>query len=171
MSLLPPNSTAQEIALDAAIARASDLTSDARKLWDVDTCPADLLPWIAWGQSVTAWDDAWDDAKKREVIAASIGVHQHKGTPHAIRSALVAMGYYGVTVIDSGRGLPPFQFDVELGVSQMPSDNDLNTIRSRINEFKNERSQLREINLFSLFHDGVITARDGTYNRVGVVNV
>jgi phage tail P2-like protein len=170
MSLLPPNSTAQELALEATVSRASNLPSHARKLWDVDTCPADLLPWIAWGQSVTAWDDAWNETKKRAVIAASIEVHQHKGTPRAIICALIAMGYYGVTVVDTRADLPPFQFDVDLGVSQMPNDNDLDTIRARINEFKNERSQLRNINLFSLFHNGVITARDGTYTRVGVVN-
>jgi len=171
MSLLPPNSTTQELAIEGAISRATALPSPTRKLWNVETCPADLLPWIAWGQSVTAWDDAWNESKKRAVIAASIEVHQHKGTPAAIKNALIAMGYYGVTVVDTRADLPPFQFDVDLGVSQMPSDNDLDTIRARINEFKNERSQLRNINLFSLFHDGVIASRDGTYTRVGVVNV
>ncbi|MDF1583897.1 MAG: phage tail protein I [Methyloprofundus sp.] len=171
MSLLPPNATVQEKALEAALARASALASEARRLWDVATCPVELLPWLAWGVSVTAWDDAWDEAKKRAVIAASIGVHKQKGTPAAIKNALIAMGYYGVKVIEGGEDLPPFQFDVELGVASMPNDNDLATIRARINEFKNERSQLRNISLFSLFRNGFITARDGTYNRTGVVNV
>lgn len=60
------------------------------RIWNPWTCPAVLLPWLAQGVSVDVWSDAWPEATKRAVIAASPMVHRLKGTVGAVRRALAA---------------------------------------------------------------------------------
>lgn len=59
-------------------------------IWNPATCPAVLLPWLAQGVSVDVWSDAWPEAQKRAVIAASPMVHRLKGTLGAVQRALAA---------------------------------------------------------------------------------
>jgi phage tail P2-like protein len=92
MSLLPPNSSDQERAMEAATQRATELPAPQRTLWNADTCPANLLPWLAWGFSVDEWNANWTEEQKRRVIAASIDVHRRKGTVGAVRSVLESLG-------------------------------------------------------------------------------
>ena len=92
-SLLPPNATQLERALEAATLRIDAIPAPLRTLWNPDTIPAPLLPWLAWGLSVDTWDAAWTDAQKRAVVKSSINVHQHKGTVGAMLTALAALDY------------------------------------------------------------------------------
>ncbi len=102
-SLLPPNATALERALEGTSARVGEIpVGVVRTLWDPWSCPVELLPWLAWSVSVDDWDDAWPEATKRAVIAASYDVHSIKGTPAAIRRALQAIGLARVK-IEEGR--------------------------------------------------------------------
>lgn len=92
MSLLPPNSTALERAFEAVIAKRIDgIPVPIRSLLKSAECPEPLLAWLAWEESVDLWDDAWPEATKRAVIAASYNVHLHKGTVGAVRRALAAL--------------------------------------------------------------------------------
>lgn len=87
MSLLPANATL----LERAFGAVAQPTADPRviaTLWNPATCPATHLPWLAWALSVDAWNDQWDEATQRRVIAASIEVHRKKGTVGAVRRAL-----------------------------------------------------------------------------------
>lgn len=92
LSLLPYNATAQERALEGATARLSGVPLAVRESWDPATCPAHLLPWLAWALSVDEWSDTWTEAQKRAVIMASYRVHHRKGTVGAVRDVLVASG-------------------------------------------------------------------------------
>lgn len=86
-SLLPPNATPLERALEAGGARTVDIGMPA----DIDdpmTCPADVLPWLAWGLSVDTWDADWTEAAKRDAIATSIDLHRHKGTRLSVEIVL-----------------------------------------------------------------------------------
>lgn len=83
-TLLPPNATALERALDAAAARIEDVPAPLAQLWDPATCALELLPWLAWGVSVDAWNPDWTEAVKRATVAQSIAHHRQKGTPAAI---------------------------------------------------------------------------------------
>ena len=47
-SLLPPNASALERKLEQATLRLGTLPVPLRELWNPDTCPAHLLPWLAW---------------------------------------------------------------------------------------------------------------------------
>ena len=102
-TLLPPSSTPLERALDqTAAARMAALPSVVASLWNADTCPAPLLPYLAWAMSVDEWNDGWGVEKKRAVIKESRHIHQHKGTLSAIKRALAAIGQPGATVIERG---------------------------------------------------------------------
>jgi phage tail P2-like protein len=97
--LLPNNATQLE--------RAASLTSarfnPARILpmvWNAATCPAALLPWLAWALAVDEWDHGWPIDKKRAVCAAAIPAHEAKGTPHAIRISLAALGQPDADIIE-----------------------------------------------------------------------
>jgi len=86
-SLLPPNATPLERALEAVGARIVDISAPA----DIDdplTCPAELLPWLAWGLSVDTWDADWSEADKRAAVAGSIELHRRKGTRASVEIVL-----------------------------------------------------------------------------------
>lgn len=102
-TLLPPSSTPLERALDqTAAARLAALPSVVASLWNADTCPSALLPYLAWAMSVDEWNDGWGVDKKRAVIKESRHIHQHKGTLSAIKRALAAIGQPDATVIERG---------------------------------------------------------------------
>jgi phage tail P2-like protein len=91
--LLPPSATAQERALDLATARVGEVPVRVRDVWNPDTCPAHMLPWLAWAFSVDEWDATWTEAVKREVIRSAIQVQRKKGTVWAIKRAISSAGY------------------------------------------------------------------------------
>ncbi|MEY4953704.1 MAG: hypothetical protein RL299_2128 [Pseudomonadota bacterium] len=97
---LPQSSGRAEKALAAGALAASDIPITVDQLWNPLTCPAAVLPWLAWALSVDDWDQTWTEATQREVIAASFEVHRRKGTPAAIKAQLLAMGYGNATLIE-----------------------------------------------------------------------
>ncbi|MFV0625202.1 phage tail protein I [Sphingomonas sp. ac-8] len=88
VSLLPPNATPLERALEQATAQLGDVPFPLDLLWDPQACPAELLPWLAWGLSVDSWDAEWSEQDKRDTVASSIALHYTKGTPASVRSVL-----------------------------------------------------------------------------------
>ncbi len=92
-SLLPPSSTKAERDIEAATKRLADMPVPTRSLWDPQTCPLDLLPWLAWALGVDDWNAQWTEAQKRTAIGNAIYVHQHRGTPGAVERALELLPY------------------------------------------------------------------------------
>ncbi|MGE0081999.1 MAG: phage tail protein I [Thiohalomonadaceae bacterium] len=90
-SLLPRHATATERAIEASTARAAALPVPLRELHDPDTCPAELLPWLAWAWGVDKWAGDWPADIKRAAIKAAYEVHARKGSAAAVRRALDAM--------------------------------------------------------------------------------
>jgi hypothetical protein len=97
-SLLPLNATVFERALESATAGISCIPLPIRDVWNVQTCPSAVLPWLAWAFDVNEWDSTWPDQVQRAVIAASVAVHKIKGTPASIIQALEACGFPGATL-------------------------------------------------------------------------
>lgn len=118
--LLPPNATAQEQALEDATARLADLPPSVRSMWNADTCPAALLPWMAWAFSVDEWDAGWTDAQKRGAIKASLSVHKHKGTVGAVKESMAALGFEAELVewFQTTPAGTPYTFGVTINVDQ-----------------------------------------------------
>lgn len=99
--LLAPNASALERAVGKSGAVISNLPAPARHVRNPATCPANLLPFLAWELSVDEWNPGWGEDVRRAVIAASINIHRHKGTLGAVRRALAAIfGDTGFTLIE-----------------------------------------------------------------------
>lgn len=91
-TLLPPFRGQAEQGLTQAVADQFPVSAPNRELWNPLTCPAELLPYLAWGLSVDYWDPLWPEDVRRAVIADSVRAHRHKGTIGAIRRALRCLG-------------------------------------------------------------------------------
>ena len=86
-SLLPPNATSAERALEQAMRSGLDLSA-VGTLWNPATCPADVLPFLAWGLAISHWDPDWSEEQKRAAIGQAIPFHQRKGTRDAVEEIL-----------------------------------------------------------------------------------
>ena len=92
--LLPPNASALERDVETAINGTIEAVPvPLRDLWNPDTCPLSLLPWLAWALSVDSWNPDWSEDVKRQVIKSSFAVHQVKGTIGALEMAITALGF------------------------------------------------------------------------------
>lgn len=149
-SLLPPNATPLERALEAATLRIDAIPVPLRTLWNPDTIPVQLLPWLAWGLSVDNWDPAWTEARKRAVVAASIDVHQHKGTVGAMLTALSALDY-NASLIEWWQSAPPaapYTFRIEVALDARGIiDGTWGDVERTAVVAKNARSHLESIRL------------------------
>lgn len=78
--------------MEHASARVGDIPAPARELWDPDTCPAALLPFLAWALSVDAWNSNWPEHIKRSVVREAIAIQRRKGTAQSVRKVVQAFG-------------------------------------------------------------------------------
>ncbi len=138
--LLPPSASAQERAIArTCAARCDDVPVPMRALWDPQTCPVELLSWLAWAFSVDRWRATWPESTKRAVVAAAMDVHRRKGTAASVRQAVEALGSalvvhewweyggdpytarieaYTDDVVDDGTGLTPEVIEDLLAIIQ-----------------------------------------------------
>ncbi|WP_312466369.1 phage tail protein I [Atlantibacter hermannii] len=115
-SLLPPGSSALERRLAEACGDISTVPVSLRELWNPDTCPEHLLPWLAWSFSVDRWDEAWPVAVKRQVVRDAYFIHRQKGTIAAVRRVVEPFGFL-IRVIEWWQsGETPGTFRLDIGV-------------------------------------------------------
>ncbi|WP_312730826.1 phage tail protein I [Atlantibacter hermannii] len=115
-SLLPPGSSALERRLAEACGDISTVPVPLRELWNPDTCPENLLPWLAWSFSVDRWDEAWPVAVKRQVVRDAYFIHRQKGTIAAVRRVVEPFGFL-IRVIEWWQsGETPGTFRLDIGV-------------------------------------------------------
>lgn len=150
--LLPANATEQEIAISEAIDRPVPVV--VREMWNPDTCPANLLPWLAWAFSVDAWDSNWTETQKRGAIKASVAVHERKGTIGALRTALDGLGY-DIDVTEWFEKVPmgaPYTFRIDLTVDQVgiPTSAAYDKVVEVAESVKNLRSHLEGVDIRGL---------------------
>ncbi|MGP9438138.1 phage tail protein I [Ewingella sp. AOP8-B2-18] len=91
--LLPSGSTQLEIAAAEALSHIARLPVPLRLLWNPNTCPLPLLPYLAWAFSVDRWDEKWSESAKRAAVRAAWFIHKHKGTTGALRRVVEPLGY------------------------------------------------------------------------------
>jgi phage tail P2-like protein len=146
--LLPPNASAQEIALSAAASRIGEVPVPLRTLYQPAATPLDALPSLAWSFSLDEWDTSWTEAQKRQAVADSLYVHRHKGTAGAVKRALQALGL-DVQVQEWFNQTPagaPFTFRLLLTGDQVGFDQAaLQRLLYVVASTKNLRSHLSEI--------------------------
>ncbi len=148
--LLPPSATPQERALADTAARVSAVPTPARNLWNPDTCPVELLPWLAWAFSLDDWDVTWTEAQQRAAVKASYSVHRYKGTIGSVKDALQALGL-GVQVQEWFNQIPagdPYTYKLLLEVNQYGvSLAQLETIQAVVENAKNLRSHMTTLDM------------------------
>ncbi|HZH44258.1 MAG TPA: phage tail protein I [Lysobacter sp.] len=167
-SLLPPNATPAERALERVMAEAiASVPVPLHKLWNADTCPVALLPWLADALSVDVWDAAWPEQAKRDAIRASFLVHRHKGTAGAVKRALAALGWATDVVewFQESPPAPPYTFAIEARLDARGISAELYDELERIAlETKNARSHLSRVSLIARlpntfrFHGATVAA-------------
>jgi phage tail P2-like protein len=116
--LLPGNSTALERQATQALAQIQRVPIPLRQLWNPDTCPVELLPYLAWAFSVDRWDSKWPEAAKRSAIRSSHYIHSRKGTIGALRRVVEPLGYL-IEVLEWWQTVPegvPGTFAIKIGV-------------------------------------------------------
>ncbi|WP_332113935.1 phage tail protein I, partial [Escherichia coli] len=64
---MPPGSSPRAVAAAKACADNEKTPVSIRELWNPDTCPANLLPSLAWAFSVHTWDEKWPEEPKSVV--------------------------------------------------------------------------------------------------------
>ncbi|HEY7775415.1 MAG TPA: phage tail protein I, partial [Kineobactrum sp.] len=147
-SLLPPNASHQERSLEAAAARFDNVPVVVREIWDAQSCPESLLPWLARAVSVDVWDPDWSAKQKRTAITSSLSVHRKKGTIGAVQEALRALGFSARIQEWFNQSPPAAQYTYRL---VLESDQtgfslpDAYLLLDVVNNAKNLRSHLTEI--------------------------
>lgn len=97
MTLLPRNASELERALEASMARLADVPVPLRDLWNPDTCPVELLPYLAWALSIDSWSSAWSETVKRARVRQALAIQRRKGTSSSVRDVIESFG--GVVAI------------------------------------------------------------------------
>ncbi len=169
--LLPPNATKQERDMANATSRISNVPSPLRPLWNPDTCPVDLLPWLAWALSVDVWVPTWTETTKRAVVRTAVDTARRKGTKQAVTDALDAIGA-GVVITEWFEKSPvgtPHTFTISI-VAQDTSLEAQAVMVQEINRTKPLRSHYdiifgtagtASLNIVSLGRVAVFTRLDG----------
>lgn len=98
-SLLPPNATKLERNIEQAMTPYAP-PRIIPTLWNASTCPASMLPMLAWASSIEDWDPQWSVEQQRAAIAAAADIHRHKGTPAAIKLALEVRGHPDAILVE-----------------------------------------------------------------------
>lgn len=91
-SLLPSNATTLERAIEQATARMAELPVPLRELWNPETCPDHLLPWLAWSLSLDSWQPYWPESVKRARIRQAIEIQRRKGSAKSVRDVVTSFG-------------------------------------------------------------------------------
>lgn len=160
-TLLPPNATSFERAVETATARIADVPVPLRKLWSPMTCPEDLLPWLAWALSVDNWRSDWPLHVKRARVASAIPIQRQKGTLKSIRDVVNSFGG-AVEIIEWWQLIPtgpPHTFQLILTLSGQGGEQ---ATAEYVNDVIEEVSRTKPVRSHFTFTQGVnLTGRIG----------
>ncbi len=137
-SLLPPNATPLEQAMEKGMEQISTIPVQNDILWNADNCPAPFLPFLGWALSVDNWDSSWSEEIKRRVIKNAFKIQQYKGTTGSMKDALNALGS-GLQVDEWWQyGGEPYHFRIRISTGSEITD--LESLVKVALSAKNERS-------------------------------
>jgi len=61
-------------------------------IWNADTCPLSVLPWLAWSLSIDTWSPEWPEALQRQRVKTAIAIQRFKGTAGSVRAIVEVFG-------------------------------------------------------------------------------
>lgn len=92
-TLLPPNASRLEKALDRALGRQLDaLPTPVRDAWNADVIPLETLPWLAWGVGKRTWNSEWPESVRRSIVRTAIPTARRMGSVKSVRDIVAAFG-------------------------------------------------------------------------------
>jgi phage tail P2-like protein len=92
-TVLPRNRTPWETAVEGVSSARFPLpTHLITDVWNPDTCPVELLPYLAYGLSVDLWSDDWPETHKREACRKALRLHRLKTTPAGVKAHVAMVG-------------------------------------------------------------------------------
>ena len=150
--LLPSNSTELEKKLAKTGIASFAQHIPIRDLHDPYTCPAPLLPYLAWAWSVDYWDVNWSEAKKRNYTAKAWDIHRKKGTIGAIKLAIDSLDAgFSTSITEWWQKLPqgiPGTIEVSIANTSRPINNKMYAEITRlINQTKPVAKHLAGLNI------------------------
>lgn len=147
----------------------------------IDNVPADALPHLAEQYHITGnegWLQALNEQEKRELIKSAIKMHRYKGTKYAIEEIFKTLNIVGNVEEWFNYGGQPYYFKVILQIfNRSINEETEKKLRDLINEYKNERSWLEEIQFYLTTnakmhaYSACITQETITVNSKEIVNV
>lgn len=142
-SLLPPNATRLEKALEQTAARISNLPVPFIELNRIDSCPESHLAWLAWEHRVEYWQSNWNIGQKRQAISAAKDFNAGRGTPATLKAlinAVVSQDQYQLKawhqLVPKGQ---PYTFTVIISEQVMLSIEQLAKLHTAIDATKSQR--------------------------------
>ena len=162
--LLPPNATTLEKDIDASLSTSVISVSPVSSMWNPQTCPLALLPFLAWALQTPEWDSAWPEQTQRDAIEQSIIINQQIGSVASIRRVLESTGY-GTATIDEDN-VADHWAEYRILLTQPITIKQADQVRRILEETAPIRCDLKELNYTGVAHtyDGQIYY-DGTYNH------
>lgn len=146
--LMPPSADRLERAIAEAAGEIDAVPVTVRRVWNPDTCPGPVLPWLAWAFSVDDWDVTWSDEQKRTTIRNAIAVQRQKGTIGAVQNALGDLGIEARVQewFAQAPAAPPYTFKLWLEAEQTPvTQAGIAQVLTIVERLKSLRSHLDEI--------------------------
>jgi phage tail P2-like protein len=146
-SILPDNSTALERALEHAVATAlARKQSVFPNLWNPNTVPTHLLPWLAEAMGVLEWDSAAPQAEQRATLANVWQQYRHGGQRRGINKAIEPLGFNAeLRPWHTTAGTPYSLLAVCWSHDRALTSSILNRLQARIAIAKSERDTVQVI--------------------------
>ncbi|WP_067096195.1 phage tail protein I [Marinomonas atlantica] len=166
-SLLPPNATDLELAVEKVLSRSDQIPIPIDTLWSAENAPENTLPWLAWALSVDEWSSDWSVETKRSVIQSSPSVHKVKGAVGAVRRAIASVSI-DINLVEwwQQESAVPFTFRADVVIPESGiSESKLTEVKRVVAASKNARSHLTHFRLTheqsaGVFMTAMLSVRD-----------
>ncbi len=114
-SLLPNTSTKfeRDLEMTGYFAGRPETAFNFSDIWCPHRCPVELLPWLAWTRDVEGFDNTWDEARKRNTIAAAPEINRLKGTVASVKKAMKAAGFGKIVLKERAGHWAEYEVEIE----------------------------------------------------------
>ena len=113
--------------------------------------PESALPFLAKERHVSGsegWDLAQTKEEKIALLENAFELHRYKGTPYSLKTVLEVLNLEGQIINAWDYSGEPYHFKLEIDATGKIFDNELhNKLIALVNENKNERSKLDQLNI------------------------
>ena len=155
MSEITPLNDISSKVFDELFARFQNLDTNVLLVYLIDSIDASALVHLADQFHIMGnegWLQAKTEAEKRELIKNAIELHRYKGTKYALIKVLNSLNINGEIEEWFEYGGDPYHFKIVIFLQNYTyNESVFESLKKMIDEYKNVRSVLEEINIESQF--------------------